>query len=241
MKRYLFVDTETTGLPFDYDLPVQFSDNWPRMVQVGFMLVNEDRSIVEEGSMIIKPDGYTLPTAASDIHQITTRMARRQGVSLELALMKIELLASEADYLVGHNIDFDQCIIDAEFHRVMHKTCLEHLPSYCTMLESAEYCGLGSHGNKWPRLEELYEVLFDESFEGAHDAMADIRATERCFWELVDRGVICLEKDLPQHPAPSQNSSKSDPQISPSLNAESIGCFTVILIIFCLILLFQFI
>jgi hypothetical protein len=36
---------------------------------------------------------------------------------------------------------------------------------------------------------ELHQKLFECGFEDAHDAMADITATARCFWEMMRRGL----------------------------------------------------
>ena len=57
MRKYLFIDTETSGLPFDYEDSAENTNNWPRMVQCGYILSGEDRNIIEQGSMIIRPDG----------------------------------------------------------------------------------------------------------------------------------------------------------------------------------------
>jgi hypothetical protein len=55
-----------------------------------------------------------------------------------------------------------------------------------------EYCALPrkNGGYKPPKLIELHEILFGESFVGAHDAAADVRACARCFFELKKRGVF---------------------------------------------------
>ena len=51
--------------------------------------------------------------------------------------------------------------------------------------------GTASNGQyKWPKLTELHEFLFGESFTGAHDALTDVKATARCFWELYKRRLI---------------------------------------------------
>ena len=60
------------------------------------------------------------------------------------------------------------------------------------MLASTNYCAIpGSYGKfKWPKLQELYVKLFNEKFEGAHDALADIEATVKCYFELVKLSII---------------------------------------------------
>ena len=39
---YLFFDTETTGLPKNWKAPVTDIDNWPRMIQIGWLLSDEN-------------------------------------------------------------------------------------------------------------------------------------------------------------------------------------------------------
>ena len=54
------------------------------------------------------------------------------------------------------------------------------------MESSTGYCRIpGPYGYKWPKLSELHRKLFGEDFAEAHNAAADIQATERCFRELM--------------------------------------------------------
>ena len=43
------------------------------------------------------------------------------------------------------------------------------------------------------KLTELHESLFGTGFDNAHDAYADITATKRCFYELIDRELVVLK------------------------------------------------
>jgi hypothetical protein len=36
---------------------------------------------------------------------------------------------------------------------------------------------------------ELHKFLFEEEFDGAHDALNDIRATRRCYNAMKERGL----------------------------------------------------
>jgi DNA polymerase III epsilon subunit-like protein len=47
-------------------------------------------------------------------------------------------------------------------------------------------------GGKYPKLKELHQFLFGEDFSNAHDAMADIEATKRCFLKLYQEDKIYL-------------------------------------------------
>jgi DNA polymerase-3 subunit alpha len=57
---YLVFDTETTGLPQNFNAPLSDSDNWPRMVQIAWQLHDEEGKLIENQDYIIKPEGYDI-------------------------------------------------------------------------------------------------------------------------------------------------------------------------------------
>ncbi len=194
---FLIFDTETTGLPKDYNAPITDSDNWPRMVQISWQLHDDEGKLTDVKNYIIKPDGYTIPYAVIKVHGITTERAIKQGVPLNFVLNEFNLALEKSKIIVGHNIEFDNNIIGAEFHRKAIDTPLFSKKILDTKDESTEYCALpGGKGGKfkWPKLEELHEKLFGEKFDMAHNAAADVEATTRCFLELIRIGVIDSSK-----------------------------------------------
>ena len=192
MTKFLFFDTETDGLPKNYKAPVTDVDNWPRLVQIGWIVMNEDQDVLEEKEYIIFPDGFTIPKVVSDIHRVTQERAEKGGVPILSVLQEFRGAIEQSDYLVGHNIDFDRNIMGAEFIRNDIEFVTPAKPKICTMKGSMDYCKLpGRYGKyKWPKLMELHTKLFGRGFEEAHDAIADIRATAKCFFELIELGVI---------------------------------------------------
>jgi len=76
---YLFFDTETTGLPRNWKAPVTDLNNWPRLVQLAYLLYDENGNKITGGDYIIKPEGFTIPINASRIHGISTERAIREG------------------------------------------------------------------------------------------------------------------------------------------------------------------
>ena len=192
---YLFFDTETTGVPKDYKAPVTDSQNWPRLVSFAWILANERGGIEEHQEAIIVPAGFTIPDQASQIHGITTEKAMKEGIPLAAALGRFIYLldATQIEAVVGHNIAFDEKIIRAEFHRLGRVDYLEKKERICTMIKSVQHCKLpakSGSGYKWPKLQELHKKLFNQEFDGAHGAAADVLATARCFFELRRLGVI---------------------------------------------------
>jgi DNA polymerase III epsilon subunit-like protein len=188
---YLFFDTETTGLPRNWKAPVTDLNNWPRLVQLAFLEFDDDGNKISSGDYIIKPDGFTIPRDASNVHGITTDIALREGESLVFVLKEFIDLLQRADYLVAHNMAFDEKIIGAELLRNSMKNILPSKRRICTMKSTTEFCAIeGYYGYKWPKLSELHIKLFNVDFEEAHNAAADINATAKCFWELRNNGII---------------------------------------------------
>lgn len=187
----LFFDTETTGLA-NFKLAPHHQDN-PRLVQLAALLVSDAGDEIVSLNAIIRPDGFEIPKESSDIHGITTEIANKKGILLRHALEIFTGISSYCDTLVGHNIAYDKFILGGELSRVNRTTTiLCDKKSYCTMLESTKILKIPSPrvGYKWPKLQEAYKFFFNEEFEGAHDAMADIRATKRVYEELSLRNKI---------------------------------------------------
>jgi DNA polymerase-3 subunit alpha len=190
---YLIFDTETTGLPLNYNAPVTDSANWPRMVQLAWEVHDKNGLLVFNKCFIIKPENYIIPQAAEKVHGISTEKALAEGIELNGVLQEFEEDLRATSVIIGHNVSFDISIIGAEFARKAINTCLFGINWVCTKEESTNFCALpGGKGGKfkWPTLAELYDKLFDEGFSEAHHAAADVAATARAFFELLRKGVI---------------------------------------------------
>lgn len=187
----LFFDTETTGLPRNWKAPVTDLGNWPRLVQIAWLQCDSEGKHVSGRDYIIRPEGFTIPDDASQVHGITTERAIEEGNELKEVLEEFSGLMNEATLLVAHNMSFDEKILGAEFLRNGTKNNLSQIKKLCTMKESTSYCKIpGNYGFKWPKLSELHQKLFNRDFEEAHNARVDIEVCAKCFWELKRKGII---------------------------------------------------
>ena len=190
----LIYDTETTGLPRDWNAPLTDSENWPRLVQLAWQLHMPDGQLVSRGNHIVKPDGFTIPYNSAKVHGITTERATEVGLPLAEVMEMFGRDLERAEHVMGHNIEFDVNIMGAEYIRmgeaaeqVTDKARIDSKD------EATEFCAIpGGRGGKfkWPTLTELHEKLFGMGFGDAHDAAYDVDATAKCFFALVQRGVI---------------------------------------------------
>ena len=190
---YLFFDTETTGLPRNWSAPASDLNNWPRLVQIAWIFYKDGKKI-ENKNYIIRPEGFFIPIDSSNIHGITNERAQREGISLIRALSELRNVVGQSDFLVAHNMSFDEKILGAEFLRNGLPDVIATKNKICTKDESVNFCAIpgvnGKEGYKWPKLSELHKKLFNTDFADSHNAAADIEATAKCFWELKRRGVL---------------------------------------------------
>jgi DNA polymerase III epsilon subunit-like protein len=189
---YLFVDTETTGLPGRWDAPWDDVGNWPRMVELAYLLCDEGGRVIDGMSTLIIPGGFAVPAEATSIHGITTEKAGENGIPVRQALEQFLAARTQAGYLVAHNIDYDVAVLAAELVRSGLPLSPMTIPMICTMKQSATFCRIpGRYGQyKWPSLSELHSHLFGHRPDQAHRGKDDVMTCAKCFFALKERGVI---------------------------------------------------
>jgi len=192
----IIFDTETTGLPRNWNAPVSDINNWPRIVQLSWIVIDDNydgKNHIEIGDLIIKPDGWIIPQDASRIHGITQEIAQEKGVPIKDALRQFIEAVRKANTIIAHNISFDDRVVGAEIFRMAgNAEYWESLKAgkkmVCTMKSSINFCNLPKL--KWPKLVELHQELFGTEFEGAHNALFDVLACAKCYQELVVKKII---------------------------------------------------
>ena len=199
LQKILFFDTETSGF-IKKDLSASDPDQaWT--VQIGALLTDTEGKQIDNMNVIIKANGREMNPFAEEVHGISVEKADEEGIEEVEAAEQFGLLLRQASMVVGHNFDFDWAYAQHLLERNMDDLSDEarsafylDLPNQCIMKDKAivKFCGLKNKTGrpKWPKLIELHEILFEEGFENAHDAFADISATAKCFFELLKRKVI---------------------------------------------------
>lgn len=189
MKNLLFFDTETSG-KCDFKAAPDAAHQ-PRIVQLAALLCTPDGEEVASLNVLIKPNGWTIPKEAEEIHGISNEQAAECGVPIVDAMRCFLSLARNCGTFSAHNIDFDYRLVKGEAMRAL--VDLEKWPRpICTMKLMTPVCMLpGNYGSfKWPKLSEAYKHAFNEELEGAHDALVDVRACKRLYLWMKERSLI---------------------------------------------------
>jgi DNA polymerase III subunit epsilon len=161
MKLLIF-DTETTGLPLNYNKQaIKEPNNWPHIVSISWVVLDAETNRVDsKKSFIVKPNNWIIPLDATKIHGISHESAMKNGKPL-MEVMQ-EFSKESYDCLVAHNIQFDFNVLMNAYHWDLGMKINDSMyKRKCTMLLSTELCKLsGQWGYRWPKLSELYEFAF---------------------------------------------------------------------------------
>lgn len=227
MKDHLlFIDTEASGLPKNWNLPYDIAGNWPNCVQISWAVYTKDGQEIKAEDYYIKDDDFEITESATKIHGITRAFLNANGHNRKDVLRQLLIdLATYDPLIVGHFMLFDFHMLSADFFRAGIEYPLKREATFCTMLSSRHL--IKNPSLKFLRLGQLYETLFNKTLENQHDAIVDARATASCFFELIKRGDI--NDDI--------ISLQQKENLKKDTLPEKYGCLPVLVIIFLTVLL----
>jgi DNA polymerase III epsilon subunit-like protein len=191
-------------------------EQWPHIVQFSYVIYDNISNTLEINDNIIKiPDNIDIPEESIAIHGITKKMTKQYGVTLNEAFQKFFQYVEMADYIIGHNIDFDINMVRVEllreiyksndeliFHKIEESEEIQLWKEYlnelqnkenivCTMKTNTDFCNItavskyGKPYIKFPTLNQLHHKLFSTEPKMLHDSCVDILVTLRCYMKKI--------------------------------------------------------
>lgn len=184
-----FYDTETTG--FAKQNAPDSDPTQPEFVQLAAISTDDEGEILHQINLMVKADSR-VPESAYKIHGISSEKSDKYGVDRRAALAIFQQMVLKSNFVVAHNEKFDRKVVRSVSAR-SGSSWKFMKPWICTMKDSKEILkvpptarqiAVGRTGYKEPNLTEAHKALFGEGFDGAHDALADVKACMRVFFEL---------------------------------------------------------
>ena len=179
---YLIFDSSANGRPKSYKAPLDDTFNWPRLLHLSWIVLNEDLKPIEDYDCIIKPEGFTPTEAALKSHHIPKESIDNSENELKEVLKIFKESMDKCTYVFAHNLKYNEGIVGSEYYRKSMSSPLIAADKYCLMHEATYYCKLpGKRGYKWPTLQEMHSIIFKQGYTPSNHARADVIAASRCF------------------------------------------------------------
>lgn len=178
---HLVLDTETTG-KLVKGLPA-FHARQPWLMELGAVLLDDQFNEVNTFVMLCRlPANVTVEPGAFDAHGLTAAHCNSLGDEPAEVLHKFNGLVARAQYVWAYNMAFDSQILLGAYVRARMPYGLQTAKTLCAMELMTPHCKIPApwgSGYKWPRLQQAHVHATGHEFDGAHSALADVRATGR--------------------------------------------------------------
>ncbi len=165
IRPLITCDVETTGTDAEND----------RIVQIAATKRHLDGTI-EKKNIFVNPT-IPIPAAATEVHGISDEMVKYAPTFKQIAV-NLQAWFRGSD-IGGFNSDrFDIPLISAEFNRLG----IVFIDWDCSFLDTMK-----AYRHFYPNtLVAIYQRLFGEDFDGAHDALNDVLATDRVLEKVIE-------------------------------------------------------
>ena len=204
---FLFFDCETNGKITDYKASFKEVNKFQRISQFAWELYNSEGKLFKSFQSIVKPDNWTIPTVEELTAKgeknpnffvengMSTERCEKEGKPIKPMLEQFLIELNACKFLLAHNMNFDLPVTASEMYR-LGLQATNKPTKICTMQSTTDICRLtGPYGHKWPTLQELHNFLFACDFEGAHDALDDVKAMAKCFFELKRQKLLVIQNE----------------------------------------------
>lgn len=178
--QYVAFDFETSGLPGGRKPVTQETlgqYDTCRAVSLSAARFSSRGRLIDTFDAMVYPEGFEISPGSIAVHGITVDMAKSKGRSfVQVFTDFMTFIGPRTKTLVAHNAKFDVSVLRSEMLRHnIDLSLIENLNFRCTLELYRE------RFLKPIRLGVLYEEIFGEQFENAHNSLADCIACGRVY------------------------------------------------------------
>ena len=190
--HYLVYDVSGHKKITDWKRPFTDTLSWPRVVHISWILLDEAFKPVEDFNAYTRhPDFKMTETMIRDA-RIEVEEFEPNASPIADVMALFAKVIEKADRILSFNQQYNENIAAAEFLRQKVKHNMFKKDNICLMRESTYFCQLPGPGGKfkWPSLNELHAILFQQQYGPQGNARADVVAAARCFIKLMKLGEL---------------------------------------------------
>lgn len=176
-SHFLFINIKGNGLPITGAWHTN-SEDWPNIIQIGWVLFEEDGTEITRSERIIKPEGFTISRSAELLHGISHQEALINGVCIRSVIKELELITSKTLYIGGHDVKFIKGMVVSETIRNHLHPIFNGKQYICTangVLKNEKYKDL--------KLSQLYKKL-GYRFDETQSALTNAIASGEFYWTI---------------------------------------------------------
>lgn len=182
-NNLIFVlDFETDGLIKN--------DIYPNVIQVSWQVMDESGKIIKKQTELINSN-FNINSDAFKINRINPEIIMKIGKPISEVLQYIYYDLIHCSAICAHNLNFDLAILKNEFKNNHIDFDFDKIKKICTMQWGYEKLKTTENVNpKFPKLTEVYKILFDFEINQMHNSQSDVSILSKCLRELL------LRKDI---------------------------------------------
>lgn len=162
------------------------------MVHISWITLDKDFKPILDYNCFVKAPGVNLSEDQAKKCSIELEDFEKKGLDIRDVLKEFNNSVQTVDYIFAHNLNFNENTLAAEYYRAGIDHQIFEKERFCLMQESTWFCKLkGKDGKyKWPTLNELHAILFNQKYSPTNNARADVIAASRCFIKLMKMGQL---------------------------------------------------
>ena len=171
-KYTIILDTET-------------SEFYKDMLQLAYVICDDNGNVITTINKYVK---NRLPTNDSTkIHGIDINKIKAEGIDFREIINELVNNLSECKYVVGHNLQYDLTTILNDIRSYGINIVDDNNNPILNIFKNIELKDTMQMNGSKIKLEALYEKLFGNKFDGAHNALNDVEATKQIYYKLLNK------------------------------------------------------
>lgn len=182
-KKLIFLfDIETDGL-------IE-KDNIPNTIQVSWMVMDVEGVVYKKTTELINCN-FNDKSDAFKINKINPEIIRKIGREPVEVYQELTYDLKYCNIISSHNLKFDLTVLTKEFENYNIEFEFNNIDKFCTMEFGMELMKNEENPKpKYPKLIELFELLFNHKTKQFHNSHSDVTILAKCVKEMLYKKIL---------------------------------------------------